>query len=115
MSTSSLVIYTVDSFTDRPYAGNPAGVCLVGDVKLSDEEQLLISREMNHSETAFISNRSDGDDTEFNLRWFTPTVEVNLCGIQSIDFQIEHSDLNDLRTWNIGCRSRTHQRRELQR
>lgn len=79
---NSVVIYTVDSFTEKPYGGNPAGVCLLGDLQISDAEHLLISREMNHSETAFITNKPDSPSpNEFCLRWFTPTVEVNLCGM----------------------------------
>jgi PhzF family phenazine biosynthesis protein len=70
-----LMITQVDSFTDRPYAGNPAAVCLLtltGD----DAWMQLVAREMNLSETAFLVRRDDG----FGLRWFTPTMEVDLCG-----------------------------------
>src|SRR6202023_2797577 len=70
-----LMITQVDSFTDRPFAGNPAAVCLLtltGD----DSWIQLVAREMNLSETAFLVRRDDG----FDLRWFTPTVEVDLCG-----------------------------------
>lgn len=69
------LIYQVDSFTERPFAGNPAGVCL-----LSNPAQVPwmqnIAREMNLSETAFLVRQADG----FELRWFTPVAEVSLCG-----------------------------------
>jgi predicted PhzF superfamily epimerase YddE/YHI9 len=68
-------IYQVDAFTSRPFAGNPAAVCLLpapaGEAWMRD-----VAREMNLSETAFLVRQADG----FNLRWFTPTVEVELCG-----------------------------------
>jgi predicted PhzF superfamily epimerase YddE/YHI9 len=66
----------VDSFTDRPFAGNPAAVALV-DRFPEDGEMQLIAREMNLSETAFVASRADG---AYDLRWFTPAVEVDLCG-----------------------------------
>ena len=66
----------VDSFTDRPFAGNPAAVAVVG--AYPDEDRLqAVAREMNLSETAFLVARGDGS---YDLRWFTPTVEVDLCG-----------------------------------
>jgi PhzF family phenazine biosynthesis protein len=69
------MIYQVDSFTDRPFAGNPAGVCLLP--KPVDEAWMqAIAREMNLSETAFLVRQADG----FDLRWFTPAAEVRLCG-----------------------------------
>lgn len=68
-------IFQVDSFTDRPFAGNPAAVCIL--TSAADERWMrLVAREMNLSETAFLVARDDG----FDLRWFTPTVEVDLCG-----------------------------------
>src|SRR5580704_7629678 len=66
----------VDSFTDRPFAGNPAAVAVV-DAFPDEARMQLIAREMNLSETAFVVPRSDGSH---DLRWFTPTVEVDLCG-----------------------------------
>jgi predicted PhzF superfamily epimerase YddE/YHI9 len=65
----------VDAFTDRPFAGNPAAVCLLpssGDPVWMQQ----VAREMNLSETAFLVRRGDG----FDLRWFTPATEVDLCG-----------------------------------
>jgi predicted PhzF superfamily epimerase YddE/YHI9 len=67
---------TVDAFTDQPFTGNPAAVAVL-DAFPSDERMQLIAREMNHSETAFAVERDDGD---LDLRWFTPTTEVDLCG-----------------------------------
>jgi PhzF family phenazine biosynthesis protein len=66
----------IDAFTDRPFAGNPAGVCvLTGEV--AAEWMQRVAAETNLSETAFVRRRADGD---FDLRWFTPAVEVELCG-----------------------------------
>jgi PhzF family phenazine biosynthesis protein len=71
----SLRITQVDSFTNRPFAGNPAGVCILP--KAADPAWMLnIAREMNLAETAFLVRQKDG----YDLRWFTPTVEVDLCG-----------------------------------
>ncbi len=71
----ALTITQVDAFTDRPFAGNPAAVCILEQPR--DEEWMqLVAREMNLSETAFLVKREQG----YNLRWFTPTVEVDLCG-----------------------------------
>ena len=69
-------IYTVDAFTDRPFAGNPAAVCLLDDSRDAAWMQ-DVAREMNLSETAFLRRRDDGS---FDLRWFTPAIEVDLCG-----------------------------------
>jgi PhzF family phenazine biosynthesis protein len=70
-----LPLFHVDAFTDRPFAGNPAAVCLLPSWK--DEQWLqAVAREMNLSETAFLVKHPD----HFDLRWFTPTVEVDLCG-----------------------------------
>jgi predicted PhzF superfamily epimerase YddE/YHI9 len=68
-------IVQVDAFTDRPFAGNPAAVCVLpGPV---DERWMQdVAREMNLSETAFLHPEGDA----FRLRWFTPAVEVDLCG-----------------------------------
>jgi PhzF family phenazine biosynthesis protein len=71
----TLRIIQVDAFTDRPFAGNPAAVCLLAapaDARWMQD----VAREMNLAETAFLVPQSDG----FDLRWFTPAVEVDLCG-----------------------------------
>ncbi|SDQ92983.1 PhzF family phenazine biosynthesis protein [Thermostaphylospora chromogena] len=69
-------VFTVDSFTDRPFRGNPAGVCLL-DAPADEEWMLAVAAEMRHSETAFVHGDGDGPRS---LRWFTPAVEVALCG-----------------------------------
>lgn len=70
-------IYVFDAFiTEAPFSGNPAGVCLLtGEV--SAQWMQLVAAEMNQAETAFLWPLDDGS---FGLRWFTPTVEVELCG-----------------------------------
>jgi len=65
----------VDAFTAVPFAGNPAAVCLLG-APADPEWMQRVAREMNLSETAFLAKRPDG----WGLRWFTPTVEIALCG-----------------------------------
>ena len=65
----------VDAFTDRPFLGNPAAVCVLS--KAADSAWMQqVAREMNLAETAFLVRQQDG----FSLRWFTPTIEVDLCG-----------------------------------
>ena len=68
--------YQIDSFASELFAGNPAGVCLVPAFPENDVMQ-KIAAENGHSETAFVVARADGD---FDLRWFTPVVEDDLCG-----------------------------------
>lgn len=68
-------IFQIDAFTDEPFAGNPAAVCLLSEPR-SDAWMQRVAREMNLSETAFLQRRGEG----FALRWFTPTHEVDLCG-----------------------------------
>jgi PhzF family phenazine biosynthesis protein len=70
-----LPILQIDAFTDRPFAGNPAAVCLLPGPREADWMQ-QVAGEMNLSETAFLHREGDG----FRLRWFTPVVEVDLCG-----------------------------------
>lgn len=70
-----LTIFQVDAFTEKPFAGNPAGVCILPEPR-EDAWMQNVAREMNLSETAFLQSRPNG----FNLRWFTPAVEVDLCG-----------------------------------
>ena len=69
-------IMQIDAFTDQPFRGNPAGVCLLREEAAADWMQ-AVAAEMNLPETAFLLRRVDGD---FAIRWFTPTVEVPLCG-----------------------------------
>ncbi|MGA2535596.1 MAG: PhzF family phenazine biosynthesis protein [Terracidiphilus sp.] len=68
--------YHVDAFTGELFRGNPAGVCILSAF-LADDILQKIATENRHSETAFVVPRADGD---FDLRWFTPTVEDDLCG-----------------------------------
>ena len=68
--------YHVDAFTSELFAGNPAGVCILS-APLADSTMQKIAAENRHSETAFVVARADGD---FDLRWFTPKVEDDLCG-----------------------------------
>jgi PhzF family phenazine biosynthesis protein len=68
----------VDAFTDRPFAGNPAGVCLLE--RAADPGWMQrVAAEMKHSETAFV-RPIEGPDADYELRWFTPVTEVALCG-----------------------------------
>ena len=71
----STPLYQVDAFTDRPFAGNPAAVCLL-DAEAGAHWMQSVAAEMNLSETAFLVPQKDG----FDLRWFTPVTEVDLCG-----------------------------------
>jgi PhzF family phenazine biosynthesis protein len=70
-------IAIVDAFTDRAFGGNPAGVCLL-DHPISAEQMQSIATEMNLSETAFVEKTAQ--QGYFSLRWFTPTLEIDLCG-----------------------------------
>lgn len=84
---NQIEIYYVDAFTKKAFRGNPAGVIL-SDL-IDDHEKQLIAKEMNLSETAFISKSKIAD---YKLQWFTPTKEVKLCGhatIASLHFLFE--------------------------
>lgn len=71
----TLPLLLIDAFTGDPFAGNPAAVTLL-DTPKPDLWMQAVAREMNQAETAFLLRRGD----EFGLRWFTPTVEMDLCG-----------------------------------
>jgi PhzF family phenazine biosynthesis protein len=74
-------IRIVDAFTDRPFAGNPAGVLVLdGGAFPADDWMQRVASEVNHSETAFLHRLPAGGDADWALRWFTPAVEVALCG-----------------------------------
>ncbi|MGK5631843.1 PhzF family phenazine biosynthesis protein [Streptomyces sp. URMC 123] len=74
-------IRIVDAFTDRPFAGNPAGVVILdGDAFPADDWMQRVAAEVNLSETAFAHRLADGAGAGWALRWFTPTTEVKLCG-----------------------------------
>ena len=70
-----VTVYQIDAFTSHVFAGNPAAVCPL-DAWLDDDVMQAIAAENNLSETAFFVPGDDG----YSLRWFTPTVEVDLCG-----------------------------------
>ena len=99
----SLQIHTVDAFTDQPFQGNPAGVCILKQ-PASESWMKLVAREMNLSETAFLYPIPDG----FSLRWFTPRVEVDLCGhatLASAHILFETAVLKDDETARFSTRS----------
>ncbi|MGQ4417492.1 PhzF family phenazine biosynthesis protein [Streptomyces sp. SAS_269] len=73
-------IRIVDAFTDRPFAGNPAGVLLLDDVFPDDDWLQNVALEVNHAETAFAHRLPAGGDADWALRWFTPVAEVAMCG-----------------------------------
>jgi PhzF family phenazine biosynthesis protein len=77
----ALDLYQVDAFTDRAFGGNPAAVCLLPEPR-GGEWMQQVAREMNLSETAFLVPDGPGGDGRdgFGLRWFTPAIEVELCG-----------------------------------
>ena len=69
-------IFQIDAFTDAPFTGNPAAVCLLNTTAVTEAWMQSVAAEMNLSETAFVVRQGD----DWSLRWFTPTVEVALCG-----------------------------------
>ncbi|WP_327313690.1 PhzF family phenazine biosynthesis protein [Streptomyces sp. NBC_01235] len=72
-------IRIVDAFTDRPFAGNPAGVLLL-DAFPDDGRLQNVALEVNHAETAFAHPLPEGGEADWALRWFTPVAEVDMCG-----------------------------------
>ena len=79
MSDSPIRYFVVDAFTDRPFSGNPAAVVPLDDWK-DDSWLQNVAMEMNLAETAYLVRNSQG----YDLRWFTPTTEVDLCGHATI-------------------------------
>jgi len=75
--TDTIETYIVDSFTDKPFKGNPAGVCILHQ-KLTDKHMLSIAKELGLSETAFI-NKIENQD-KYSIRYFSPKMEIPLCG-----------------------------------
>jgi PhzF family phenazine biosynthesis protein len=74
-------IRIIDAFTDRPFAGNPAAVCLLEVAAWPQETWMQqVAAEMNLAETAFAHPLPGSADADWSLRWFTPVVEVDLCG-----------------------------------
>src|SRR5687767_3214879 len=79
MSDTPIKYYVVDAFTNRPFAGNPAAIVPLESWR-DDAWLQHVAREMNLSETAYLVPNADG----YDLRWFTPAVEVDLCGHATI-------------------------------
>ena len=74
-------VHIVDAFTDRPFAGNPAGVCLLSAGEWPDDGWMRhVAAELNLSETAFALPLPVGAEADWAIRWFTPLVEAKLCG-----------------------------------
>ena len=73
---TKIPVYVIDAFTEKVFGGNPAAVCPLEEWP-SDEQMQMIAHEHNLSETAFFVKRADG---AYDLRWFTPEIEVDLCG-----------------------------------
>jgi len=91
--TKEIEIFQIDAFTSEAFRGNPAGVIFSNN--LTEVEKQLIAKEMNLSETAFISESQIAD---YKLQWFTPTKEVNLCGhatIASLHYLFEKGIVSD--------------------
>jgi len=89
----------VDAFTSEKFKGNPAGVVIAAD-GLSDREMQMIARELNNSETVFLLS-PDGPDHEVRLRYFTPTVEVPICGHATIAAHYVRSLKNNFKTGRV--------------
>ena len=90
----AVLIHVIDAFTNRPFSGNPAGVCVL-PAPAPDDWMQQVAREMNLSETAFLHPMTGG----FALRWFTPGVEVDFCG---------HATLaSAFALWETGAASRS--------
>lgn len=93
-----LTIVRANAFTDKPFKGNPAAVCIMTSPR-DDAWMQAVAAEMNLSETAFLLEREDG----YSLRWFTPSTEVDLCG---------HATLASAHAlWETGCLPRHQQAR----
>src|SRR5207253_9458829 len=93
----TIPLFHVDAFTDRPFAGNPAAVCLLPCWK-EDRWLQAVAGEMNLSKTAFLVRQPD----HFDLRWFTPKAEVDLCGHATLAsahilWQLGHSTKETIR------------------
>ncbi|KAK2455573.1 putative isomerase [Trifolium repens] len=82
MAKKPVKYYVVDAFTDSPFKGNPAAVCLLEEEEEEKDNQWLqsLAAEFNISETCYLTPIHGTSVPRFGLRWFTPTAEVNLCG-----------------------------------
>lgn len=101
-----LNIYQVDAFTNKPFGGNPAAVVLL-DTWLPDETMLAIAAENNLAETAFFVKSGD----RYDIRWFTPKVEVNLCGHATL--ASAHVIFNELKLESSEIKFHSHKSGEL--
>jgi PhzF family phenazine biosynthesis protein len=99
-------IRVIDAFTDRPFAGNPAAVCLLDASRWPNESWMQqVAAEMNLAETAF-AHPLPGADADWALRWFTPTVEADLCGHATLaTAHALHSDHRTAGTVRFSTRS----------
>jgi len=75
--SNTIRTFIVDAFTNEPFKGNPAGVCLL-DKALTEEQMLSIAQELGYSETAFVEKRSISNS--YSIRFFSPKIEIPLCG-----------------------------------
>lgn len=91
MSTSTIRYYVVDAFTDRPFAGNPAAVVPLQEWR-DDQWLQSVAMEFNLAETAFLVPNENG----FDLRWFTPNAEVDLCGHATLASAMVLAELGNL-------------------
>jgi PhzF family phenazine biosynthesis protein len=100
-------IRIIDAFADRPFAGNPAAVCLLDTHGWPDPRWMQqVAAEMNLAETAFAHPIPEGADADWALRWFTPAVEVDLCGHATLaTAHALHSDQGKPNTIRFSSRS----------
>jgi predicted PhzF superfamily epimerase YddE/YHI9 len=102
-------LYIVDAFTDQPFRGNPAGVVILPRWP-DDAWMQSVAAELRHSETAFVTPTGEGaGENRWHLRWFTPALEVDLCGHATLATahvlggdNIFHTRSGDLRTSTSG-------------
>ena len=91
---SVLTLYQVDAFTDQVFGGNPAAVCVLEDW-LPDSQMQAIGNENNLAETAFVVPKGE----EYHIRWFTPNVEVDLCGHATLAAALSLKECARVRRW----------------
>ncbi len=94
-----LQVFHIDAFTDRRFAGNPAAVILL-DGWLDESLMQSIAAEINLSETTFVV-RDQNDSRRFSIRWFTPKIEVPLCGHATLAAAFVIDDMAEQRNWPI--------------
>ena len=94
--------FEVLAFTNRPFAGNPAGVCLLDGAWLRDDLMQKIAAENQLPETAFLVERED----YFDVRWFAPAVEIDLCGHATLASPMCSSIISDVKATRSGFNPR---------